>query len=170
MVKLFSRLATVIWEAFRSLSSQSVLSTASSGTIYSCIACICFSQQGRREESALLGGVLLAVGLGLPLAYILIFLSSVSTKAKQLKLGSTPVAYTVSLSPEAVAVTAGEQRAEYAWKDIMYAYRIKRSICLYVGANRAYLPPIASQQEEAERWSLIPSQLPLERRKDLRKY
>lgn len=137
--------------------------------ILTVFACICFSQQGRREEAVLLGGVLLTVGIGLPLAYILIFLSSVRTKAKQLKLGNAPAAYTVSLSPEAVVVTDGEQRAEYAWKDIVCAYRIKRSTCLYVGANRAYLLPIASQQDETELWSLISRQLPLERRKDLRK-
>ena len=137
--------------------------------ILTVFAGICFSQQGRHEQAVLLGGVLLTVGLGLPLAYILIFLSSVSTKAKQLKLGSAPAAYTVSLSPEAVVVTDGEQRAEYVWKDIMYAYRIKRSTCLYVGANRAYLLPIASQQEEVELWSLISNSLPPEKRKDLRK-
>lgn len=132
-------------------------------------ACVCFSQQGRREEAVLLGGVLLAVGFGLPLAYILIFLSSVRAKAKELKLDNVSVSYTVSLSPKTVVVTAGEQRAEYAWKNIVYAYRVKRSICLYVGANRAYLLPIAGQQEETERWSLISRQLPPERRKDLRK-
>ena len=137
--------------------------------ILTVFACICFSQQGRREQAVLLGGVLLTVGFGLPLAYILIFLSSVSTKAKQLKLSSSPVAYTVSLSPETVVVTDGEQRAEYAWKDIVCAYRIKRSVCLYVGDNRAYLLPIAGQQEETERWSLISSQLSPESRKDLRK-
>ena len=137
--------------------------------ILAVFAGICFSQQGRHEQAVLLGSVLLTVGLGLPLAYILIFLSSVRTKAKQLKLGNAPAAYTVSLSPEAVVVTDGEQRAEYVWKDIVYAYRIKWSTCLYVGANRAYLLPIASQQEEAEQWSLISHQLPPEKRKDLRK-
>lgn len=137
--------------------------------ILAVFACICFSQQGRHEQAVLLGGVLLAVGLGLPLAYILIFLSSVNTKAKQLKLGSAPAAYTVFLSPEAVVVTAGEQRVEYAWEDIVYAYRIKRSTCLYVSPNRAYLLPIASQKEETERWSLVSVQLPPERRTDLRK-
>ena len=137
--------------------------------ILAIFACICFSQQGRHEQAVLLGGVLLTVGIGLPLAYILIFLSSVNTKAKQLKLDSTPAAYTVSLSPELVVVTAGGQRAEYVWKDIAYAYRIKQSTCLYVGPNRAYLLPIASQQEEVERWSLISGQLSPESRKDLRK-
>ena len=137
--------------------------------ILTVFAGVCFSQQGRREQAVLMGGVLLAIGLGLPLAYILIFLSSVSKKAKQLKLDSAPAAYTVSLSPKAVVVTAGEQRIEYAWEDVVYVYRIKRSTCLYVGPNRAYLLPIAGQQEETERWSLVSVQLPPERRKDLRK-
>lgn len=137
--------------------------------ILAVFACICFTQQGRNDQAILLGAVLLAVGLGLPAAYILMFLSSVSKKAKQLKLANAPAAYTVTLSPELVVVTAGEQRAEYAWKDILYVYRIRHSICLYVSANRAYLLPAASQREEDKRWALILERVPPEKRKDLRK-
>lgn len=136
--------------------------------ILAVFACICFTQQGRNDQAVLLGGVLLAVGLGLPAAYILTFLYSVFKKAKQLKLADAPAAYTVKLSPEFVAVTAGEQRAEYAWKDILYVYRIRHSTCLYVGANRAYLLPVSNQREEDKRWALILERVPSEKRKDLR--
>lgn len=135
--------------------------------ILAVFACICFTQQSRNDQAILLGAVLLAVGLGLPAAYILFFLYSVHKKSKQLDLKNAPVAYTVSLSPERVAVTAGEQRAEYSWKDILYVYRIRHSTCLYVSPNRAYLLPAADQREEDKRWALISEQA--ERRTDLRK-
>lgn len=137
--------------------------------ILTVFACICFTQQGRNNQAILLGAVLLAVGLGLPTAYILFFLYSVHKKSKQLSLKDAPAAYTVKLSPKSVVVTAGEQRAEYAWKDILYVYRIRHSTCLYVSVNRAYLLPISSQREEDARWALISEQVPSEKRKDMRK-
>lgn len=135
--------------------------------ILAAFACICFTQHSRNDQAILLGAVLLAVGLGLPAAYILFFLYSVHKKSKQLNLKNAPEAYTVKLSPERVVVTAGEQRAEYAWKDILYVYRIRHSTCLYVGANRAYLLPVSSRREEDKRWALISERT--EKRKDLRK-
>lgn len=135
--------------------------------ILTAFACICLTQQGRNDQAVMMGAVLLLIGLGLPAAYILFFLYSVEKKSKQLNLKDAPVAYTVTLSPESVVATAGEQRAEYAWNDILYVYRIKRSICLYVGVNRAYLLPVSEQREEDERWALISQRT--EKRKDLRK-
>ena len=68
-----------------------------------------------------------------------------------------------------MVVTAGEQRAEYPWKDILYVYRIRRSTCLYVSVNRAYLLPISNQREEDSRWTIISERVPPEKRRDLRK-
>lgn len=135
--------------------------------ILAVFACVCFTQQGRNGQAVLLGAVLLAVGLGLPAAYILFFLYSVHKKSKQLDLKNAPEAYTVKLSPELVVVTAGRERAEYTWKDILYVYRIRHSTCLYVGANRAYLLPISDQREEDRLWALISQRV--EKWKDLRR-
>lgn len=132
-------------------------------------ACICFTQQSRNGQAVLLGAVLLAVGLGLPTAYVLLFLYSIHKKSKQLNLKNAPEAYTVTLSPKAVVVTAGEQRAEYAWDSIAYVYRIKHSTCLYISANRAYLLPVSDPPREEKWWALISGQVPSEKRKDLRK-
>ena len=131
-------------------------------------ACVCFAQRGRQEQAVLIGGVLLAVGLGLPAVYFLSFFSSVRKKAKQLKLDNANVAYTVAVSPESVAVTDGKQRAEYAWGDIVSVYRIRQSTCLYVADNRAYLLPAGDRNDEAC-WALISRQVPSEKRNDLRK-
>lgn len=96
-------------------------------------------------------------------------LYSVYKKSRQLGLKNAPAAYTVTLSPELVVVTAGEQRAEYAWKDVLQVYRIKRSTCLYVSAGRAYLLPVSDRREEDKRWALISERVPAEKREDLRK-
>lgn len=133
-------------------------------------AAVCFSQQGRRPQAALLGGVLLAVGLGLPLVYFLTFFYSVYKRSKVLKGKKAPLAYTVELSSERVTVTAGEQRTEYRWEDILYLYRIRRSTCLYISADRAYLLPIADDgREEKKRWDFLCEHIPNKNRKDLRK-
>lgn len=132
-------------------------------------ACVCFSQRGQRPQAVLLGGVLLAVGLGLPLVYFLTFFYSVYKQAKGLKRKKAPLAYTVELSPEQVTVTAGEQRVEYPWEGILRVYRIRHSICLYISDNRAYLLPAADEREEEKRWAFLCEQLPAEKRRDLRK-
>lgn len=137
--------------------------------ILAVFACICFTQQSRNGQAVLLGAVLLAVGLGLPAAYVLFFLYSVHKKSKQLNLKNAPEAYAVTLSPDTVVVTAGDQRAEYAWDSIVYVYRIKHSTCLYVSANRAYLLPASTPHEEEKRWALISKQIPPEKRIDRRK-
>lgn len=130
-------------------------------------AVICFTQMGRREQAGLLGGVLLSVGVLLPAVYILTFLYSVKKRAKQLERAKTP-AYTVELSNKKVTAAAGEERAEYRWNKIMYAYRLRRSICLYIAANRAYLLP-AGDGGNDEVWALICGHIPEDKRKDLRK-
>lgn len=132
-------------------------------------ACVCFSQRGQRPQAALLGGVLLLVGLGLPLVYFLTFFYSVYKQSRQLKGKKAPLAYTVELSSEQVTVTAGEQRVEYRWEDILYVYRIRRSTCLYISRNRAYLLPTADEErEEEKRWAFLCEHLPDEKKKDLR--
>lgn len=133
-------------------------------------AAVCFSQRGQREQAALLGGVLLAVGLGLPLVYFLTFFYSVYKQAKQLKGKKAPLAYTLELSQEQLAVIIGEQRTEYQWSDILYVYRIRRSTCLYVAVNRAYLLPAADDhREEEKRWAFLCEHISDKKRRDLRK-
>lgn len=114
--------------------------------------------------------VLLIIGLGLPAVYILSFLRSVRIKTKQLRLGSAPAAYTVTLTPAKITVTDGRQKAEYPWEAVIYACRLQRSVCLYASESRAYLLPNPEREtEEARRWAMITEHIPPERRKDLRK-
>ena len=131
-------------------------------------AVVCFTQSGRREQAGLLGGVLLTVGIWVPAVYILTFLNSVNKKAKQLQKLKNKAAYTVELSGKGVAVAAGEEQTEYAWDGIVYAYRLRRCICLYVAANRAYILP-AGNGGDNELWELICAQTPEPKHRDLRK-
>lgn len=134
--------------------------------VMAAFTCICFTQAGRREHALLLGGVLLGVGVLLPAAYILSFLLSVRSKARLLKKVKKP-AYAVELSPEGVTVTAGGQRSVYGWADIPHVYRIRRSTCLYVAADRAYLLPV--QEDDDRLWQMLCVHIPQEKRKDMRK-
>lgn len=130
-------------------------------------AVICFTQVGRRGQAGLLGGVLLSVGIFLPAVYILTFLFSVRKRARQLEREKKP-AYTVELSAKRVTATAGDERAKYTWNKILYAYRLRRSICLYIAANRAYILP-AGDEGDDDIWAFVCGHIPENKRKDLRK-
>lgn len=138
--------------------------------ILGAFALACFLLRRRADQAVFMGVILLIVGLGLPAVYILSFLYSVGSKAKQLKLKSAPVAYTVTLSPAGVTVTDGKQKAEYPWEAVICACRLQHSVCLYASESRAYLLPNPEREaEDARRWAMITEHIPAERRKDLRK-
>ena len=50
--------------------------------LMSAFAAVCLAMHGSREGAGLLGGVLLAVGLGLPLVYVVSYVCSVRRQAK----------------------------------------------------------------------------------------
>lgn len=131
-------------------------------------AVICFTQVGRREQAGMLGGLLLTVGIWLPAVYILNFLYSVNKKAKQLERVGNKAAYTVELSGEGVTVTAGGERTDYDWDGIECVYRLKRCVCLYVTANRAYILP-AGDKGDDDIWVLVCRSASENKRKNLRK-
>ena len=131
---------------------------------------VCFARIGRVESAALLGGVLAAVGLGLPVCYILYYLNSVRRMCQKLKEAGSPVAYELQLTPTGVRVSAGGKDREYAWKKLHAAYRIRHSICVYVAPRQAYLlPDTGDDGHERKLWELITGHLPAEKCRDLRK-
>lgn len=130
---------------------------------------ICFTQVGRRESAALLGGVLLAVGLGLPAVYFASFFSSVRRSAKLLAQKKIPAAYTVILTSAGIAIPAGGKTLTYGWDSIFYVYRIRHSTCVYVEADRAYMLPRQDPETEERLWALIGQALPGEKCFDRRK-
>lgn len=132
--------------------------------ILSASAAVCFLMRQRREGAALLGGVLLAVGLGLPAFYVLNYLWSVRRQGR--RLDASQIAYTLHLREEGLLAVAGQERAEYAWDRLFLACRVQGCIYLYVNAQRAFLLPDCGQSEAA--WALVQEKLPEEKRRDRR--
>ena len=128
---------------------------------FTLLALLAFSRAGKVEHAALLGGVLLAVGLGLPLVYFASFARSVRRRARQ--QDPKAIAYTLTLTPAGVAVKKGTQTAEYAWEQLYRACRLERSVALYVDPAHALL---LTGSRTAAAWEIITRRLPAEKRED----
>lgn len=122
------------------------------------IAALAFSRAGSVDHAALLGGVLLAVGVGLPTVYFFAFRQSV--RKQSAKLTGKEAAYTVTLDDQGVCVVKGKQNANYSWSDVHAVHRLKRCICIYVEAHRAFLLPSADNSEAIRAaWELMTAHL-----------
>ncbi len=134
--------------------------------IMSAFALACFSLYESREQASLLGGVLLGIGLILPLVWCLLYLSSVKKEAGKLGLSKTRTAYTLLLRDDGVTVMRENEKAEYAWNSLFMARRVKGCIYLYVLPTRAFLMPDREESDAA--WDIICFHLPELKREDLR--
>ena len=131
---------------------------------------VCFTQIGKHDSAALLGGVLAVVGLGLPVVYILYYLNSVRKACRQLKAAGSPVAYELELMPAHVRAYAEGKHRDYPWKKIHGAYRIQKSICLFMNPRQAYLlPDTGDAGHEKKLWELICGHLSEDKCFDYRK-
>ncbi len=132
-------------------------------------AAVCFTQVGRREGAALLGTVLAAIGVGLPIAYFANFFQSVSRQARQLKLETPRDVYCVELSDSGVRVQAAGKQEEsfaqhYEWVQLYGAWRTASAVYIYVESNKAYLLPseqIPGGLDAA--WEFVQEKLPAEK-------
>lgn len=127
-------------------------------------AAVCLAMRQSREGAALLGGVLLAVGLGLPVFYVANFLWSVRKQGKQ--LDSSRIAYTLHLKEEGLLVVAGQERAEFPWERVFLACRDRGCVYIYVSPRKAFLLPDCGQSGDA--WALLQEKVPAERRRERR--
>lgn len=100
-------------------------------------AAIVFTKADAVRGAGLLGGVLLAVGLGLPLVYFGSFFLSVR-KQSRVYTGNLR-AYTVELSENGARVTKDKQEAFYPWEQMAAAYMLSGSVALYVDPRHAFL-------------------------------
>ena len=97
-----------------------------------------------REQSALIGSVLLLVGLGLPAVYVGTYLSQLNAQAKKLRLDPPRPVYTLRLAQEGVTIQndmKAEATVSLEWKNIHAAWRDKGCIYLYATPARAFLLP-----------------------------
>lgn len=136
--------------------------------ILSAFAGVCFLAGDQIRGAALLGGVLLGVGLILPLGWLLSFYLSVQAEAKKLRLAQAPVAYTLRLTSRELTASNDKERASFPWSQIHRACRLHSVICLYVSPRRAFLLPTGPQGEGDRLWRDICRQISGERTVDFR--
>lgn len=127
---------------------------------FALLAALAFSRAGTTEGAALLGGVLLAVGLGLPAVYIINYIRSVQKRAAGFTGRET--AYTVTLDAEGVEIVKDEQSTRCGWDGIARACALVRSVCLYDAAGHAFLLPRSDAACTAA-WETVCACLPPER-------
>lgn len=123
--------------------------------IMAAFAGVCFLAGNGIRGAGLLGGVLLGVGLVLPLGWLLSFHLSIRAESKRLKLAQAPVAYTLHLTGKGLTVTTEREKAEYPWEQLYCACRLRRCICLYAGPRRAFLLPAKAGQDGDRIWGEI---------------
>lgn len=112
--------------------------------IFLVCALICFFMRAKTESAALLGTVLLAVGLGVPAVYFGTFFHSLTQQARTMKLQQAAVAYTVTLSDAGVRVTGGKSgggTVSFRWDQLFGVYQVPGCVYLYVSPRQAFLLP-----------------------------
>lgn len=101
---------------------------------------ICFAMR-LVEGAALLGIVLMAVGLGLPLVYFLSFFQSLNKQITANDLLRPRKVYTVHVEDDGIRVENEKEQAHYSWNQVHHAYRDTLAIYLYITPQRAFLLP-----------------------------
>ena len=134
-------------------------------------AAVCFIM-GHVRGAKLLGGVLLLVGLGLPMSYFATFASSMKQQILAQGLKRPKHVYTLVLSEKAkgIAVSNETEHAEYEWKKVHHVYRDLLATYIFITPARGFiLPHTCIEEGEEALWDLLRKKIPEERRTDLRK-
>lgn len=124
----------------------------------SVFAGLCFAFRAQREGAALLGSVLLILGLGLPAAYFLSYFLSLRQQLRRMDPQEAKIAYTLRLGQDGIQVNDGRQRQFYSWDTIEMACRMEGCIYIYTGPCQAYLLPAGEREPEV--WALLEASLP----------
>lgn len=131
-------------------------------------AAVCFSQYAR-QGALLLGSVLAAVALGLPVVYFGSYFFSVRKQARQMGLATPKPVYRLCLSDvdDGVEVCAAgdqdkpEKALHCAWGQLYGAWRAPGAIYLYAQPGKAYILPSGQIQGSADAlWALCQKRMP----------
>ena len=129
------------------------------GAIFLVFSVICFA--AGREQSWLLGAVLLLIAVGMPAVYVGMFLSGVKGQAKKLKLPRR--VYTLNFSASGVHIVNNlkpDEQVDLDWKKIPAAFRCKNAIYLYAAPTRAFiLPEGQADAPTDELWAMMEKHL-----------
>lgn len=126
--------------------------------IMSAFAVVCFLGRGTHAQAALIGGVLLGIGLLLPGVWLGMFFSSVKKQTRRSGLSRDKAQYYVTLSDEKIFVSKGKETADFQWQDTVLARRARGCIYLYVSPTRAFLLP--DNEKTGQAWTIITAMLP----------
>ena len=127
--------------------------------------------QTDKPQSGLIGGVLAAIGAGLPIAYISSFYITLRDNVKKHRLPRK--VYTLRLTETDVAIQSHSNKDEtltLPWDKLHMAYRTNGAVYLYVLPGRAFLLPggQADVPDDAL-WDFITDKLPAEKCRVLRR-
>lgn len=97
-----------------------------------------------KTQSAMIGNLLLVIGLGLPLAYVLHFLMQVRDQCKRLGLRQLRPAYTLNMNEKHLRIINDmnpEPEVSLTWDSLYGAWRGDMAYYIYAGPSRAFILP-----------------------------
>ena len=126
------------------------------GAIFLLFALICFCLTGK-EQNVFMGVVLTVIGLGMPLVYVMMYLSGVKQQAQKLKLPRS--VYTLVLSADGIVINnnmKNEETVHLEWARVFALYRRRGAIYLYVAPTKAFiLPDGQADATQDELWAML---------------
>lgn len=117
-----------------------------------------------KEQSGMIGTLLLAIGVLLPLAYLLSFLLQVQDQCKRLGLKNPRPVYTLNLTETELRVI-NDMRAEdelrLAYDTLYSVYHRKDACYIYISSSRAFiLPHTQNSLSPSQMWDFLHERLP----------
>lgn len=118
--------------------------------------------QTDKPQSGLMGGVLAAIGLSLPVIYFVSYY--ISLRENVIKHCLPRVVYTLALTDSGAAVSSGgakEEHVDLPWDTLHAAYRVKGAVYLYALPTRAFILPDGQADVSADAlWAFLQEKLP----------
>lgn len=128
---------------------------------------VCFLLAGQKQQAAMLGAVLLVIGLALPLVYFGTYWSQVRMQIVRLNLSKKErPAYTLTLGQEIHIVNnmKEEPAVDLPWEKVLGVWRGKDAAYLYVTPQKAFLMPDGQADVNAgQLWDFLETKLPAEK-------
>ena len=111
------------------------------GAIFLASAIACFALTAK-EQNVFMGVILSVIGIGMPLVYVMMYLSGVKQQAQKLKLPRR--VYTLALSSDGIFITndmKNEEPVHLEWSRVFALYRRRDAIYLYAAPTKAFILP-----------------------------
>ena len=107
----------------------------------------------RKDQSGLIAGILLSVGLGLPLVYLFSFWSQVNAQISRNRLSTPRKVYTVTLRDKEITAfnhQMKEEQLHMSWEQVWRVYLRHGCVYFYVSEKKAFLLPEAQASADPE--------------------